>query len=59
MLQTKEIVREKEKPRYTIRTMPEGLTASWQEYMTRQVLNDFTQTVVQVSSIHCKFAINI
>lgn len=44
----KDVVKERDAPRYTKRTLPENLTTSWQQYMLRQQLQDFQATVVQV-----------
>lgn len=44
----KDVVKERDPPRYTKRTLPENLTNSWQQYMLRQQLQDFQATVVQV-----------
>lgn len=44
----KEIVREREAPRYTLKKLPEKLTSSWQQYMQRQLLQDLQMTTVQV-----------
>ncbi|KAG5683435.1 hypothetical protein PVAND_012716 [Polypedilum vanderplanki] len=44
----KDVVKERDIPRYVKRTLPENLTTSWQNYMLRQQLQDFQSTVVQV-----------
>lgn len=45
----KDVVKERDQPRFTKRTMPENLTLSWQNYMLRQQLQDYQAAVVQVS----------
>lgn len=44
----KEQVREREPPRFTVKKLPEKLTTSWQQYMQKQLLQDFQMTTVQV-----------
>ena len=44
----KDVVKERDPPRYTKRTLPENLTTSWQNYMLRQQLQDYQAAVVQV-----------
>lgn len=45
---SKETVRDREPPRYTLKKLPEKLTASWQQYMLRGILQDFQMSTVQV-----------
>lgn len=45
---TKEAVRERETPRFTLKKLPEKLTTSWQQYMLKNVLQDFQMSTVQV-----------
>lgn len=44
----KELVRDREPPRYTVKKLPDKLTPSWQQYMTKQLLQDFQMSTVQV-----------
>lgn len=44
----KEAVRERETPRFTLKKLPEKLTTSWQQYMLKNVLQDFQMSTVQV-----------
>lgn len=44
----KELVREREAPRFTVKKLPEKLMTSWQQYMQKQMLQDFQMTTVQV-----------
>lgn len=45
---SKEPVREREPPRYTLKKLPEKLTPSWQQYMMKGLLQDFQMSTVQV-----------
>lgn len=45
---SKETVREREAPRYTMKKLPEKLTPSWQQYMLKGLLQDFQMSTVQV-----------
>lgn len=45
---SKDVIRERDAPRFTPRNLPDKLTASWQQYMLKQLLQDFQTTVVQV-----------
>lgn len=47
-ISAKDVVKERDAPRYTKKTLPENITASWQQYMLRQQLQDFQAAVVQV-----------
>lgn len=44
----KDVVKERDQPRYTKRALPENLTASWTQHMLRQQLQDYQAAVVQV-----------
>lgn len=44
----KDVVKERDQPRFTKRALPENLTSSWQQYMLRQQLQDYQAAVVQV-----------
>jgi actin-like protein 6B len=44
----KDVVKERDPPRYTKRAIPENLTKSWEQYMTRLMLQDFQASIVQV-----------
>lgn len=48
MISTKESVREREPPRFTVKKMPENLTHSWQQYMLKHLMQDFQISTVQV-----------
>ncbi|CAH4032006.1 actin-like protein 6A [Pieris brassicae] len=50
-IQTKEVIRERERARYTLKTLPAGLTPSWQQYMLKRQYEDFCHCVAQVSEI--------
>lgn len=45
---SKEAVRDREAPRYTLKRLPDRLTDSWQQYMLRGLLQDFQMSTVQV-----------
>lgn len=45
---SKEAVREREIPRFTTKKLPENLTSSYKQYMLKQLLQDFQQSIVQV-----------
>lgn len=45
---SKDVIRERDAPRFTLRNVPENLTQSWQQYMLKQLLQDFQTTTVQV-----------
>lgn len=45
---SKESVREREIPRFTVKKLPEKLSASWQTYMGKQLMQDFQMTTIQV-----------
>lgn len=47
-ISAKDVVKERDPPRYTKRTLPENLTNSWQQYMMRAMLQDFQASSVQV-----------
>lgn len=44
----KEVVREREPPRFTPKKLPENLSASWQQHMLKGLLQDFQMSTVQV-----------
>ncbi|KAI5634694.1 actin domain-containing protein [Phthorimaea operculella] len=46
---SKEVIRERERARYTLKQLPAGLTNSWQQYMLRRQYEDFCHCVAQVS----------
>lgn len=48
---TKESVREREPPRFTVKRLPENLTASWQQYMLKGLMQDFQMSTVQVLEV--------
>lgn len=45
---SKDAIRERDTPRFTSRNLPDKLTASWQQYMLKGLLQDFQTSVVQV-----------
>lgn len=45
---SKDVVKERDQPRYIKKNLPENLTHSWQQYMLRQQLQDYQAAVVQV-----------
>lgn len=45
---SKDVIKERDNPRYTTRTMPDNLTNSWQNYMLKSMLQDFQINVLQV-----------
>ncbi|XP_055376773.1 actin-like protein 6B [Condylostylus longicornis] len=45
---SKEVIKEKDNPRFTLRKLPENLTQSWQNYMLKGLLQDFQMSVLQV-----------
>lgn len=45
---SKNAIRERDVPQFTMRTLPDKLTQSWQTYMLKGLLQDFQTTVVQV-----------
>ncbi|XP_026323251.1 actin-like protein 6A [Hyposmocoma kahamanoa] len=47
---SKEVIRERERARYTLKTLPAGLTASWQQYMLKRQYEDFCHCIAQLSS---------
>lgn len=47
-IQSKEVIRERERPRYTAKTLPAGLTHSWQEYILKRQYEDFCHCVAQL-----------
>lgn len=48
LVQAKEVVKDREPPRFTPRTMPDRLTSSWQAYMSKALMQDFQASNVQV-----------
>lgn len=68
MVATKESVREREPPRFTVKKMPDHLTNSWQQYMLTHLMQDFQistsqvlevpydeRTASQIPSVHYEF----
>lgn len=51
MVSTKESVREREPPRFTVKKMPDQLTKSWQQYMLKQLMQDYQLSTVQVLEV--------
>ncbi|XP_045472932.1 actin-like protein 6B [Harmonia axyridis] len=49
LIANKEVIRDKDKPRYTKKTFPFEITNSWMTYMTKKTVQDFQQSVLQVS----------
>lgn len=45
---TKEVLREREAPRFTVKNLPDKLTTSWQQHMLKGLLQDFQMSTVQV-----------
>jgi len=45
---SKETVKEKDKPRFSFKNLPDNLTQSWQNYMLKGLLQDFQISVLQV-----------
>lgn len=48
IIANKEIVRDREKPKYTKKNINFTPTNSWMTYMTKKTIQDFQQTVLQV-----------
>ncbi|CAG9134164.1 hypothetical protein JYU34_000938 [Plutella xylostella] len=48
-IQSKEVIRERERPRYTLKSLPAALTLSWREYMLKRQYEDFCHCIAQVS----------
>lgn len=48
MVHNKEIVKEREAPRFLPKNLPEKLTQSWQGYMAKMLMQDFQISAVQV-----------
>lgn len=48
LIASKEIVRDKEKPKFVKRKLPFQPSQSWMTYMVKRTLQDFQQTVLQV-----------
>ncbi|XP_004933329.1 actin-like protein 6A [Bombyx mori] len=48
-IQSKEVIRERERARYTLKSLPAGLTQSWQQYMLKRQYEDFCHCIAQVS----------
>lgn len=44
---SKDVVKERDVPRFTLRKLPDNLTTSWQNYMQKNLLHDF-QNILQV-----------
>ncbi|CAF0739736.1 unnamed protein product [Didymodactylos carnosus] len=50
LIKSKEVVRQYEQPKWTKRTnLPENITDSYKKFMTKEILQDFAQTVLQIS----------
>ncbi|KAH8393294.1 hypothetical protein KR215_002788 [Drosophila sulfurigaster] len=45
---SKDVVKERDNARFTLRKLPENLTQSWQNYMTQLMMQDFQMNVLQV-----------
>lgn len=45
---SKDVVKDRDNARFTLKKMPERLTQSWQQYMQKSLLQDFQMSVVQV-----------
>ncbi|XP_037825139.1 actin-like protein 6B [Lucilia sericata] len=45
---SKDVVKERDTPRFTTRKLPENLTQSWQNYMMKSLLQDFQMNILQV-----------
>lgn len=45
---SKNVIRERDNPQFTLRQLPDKLTQSWQNYMQKGLLQDFQTSVVQV-----------
>lgn len=45
---SKDVIKERDNPRFTVKKLPDKLTTSWQQYMLKSVLQDFQMSVVQV-----------
>lgn len=48
VIANKEVIRDREKAKYTKKPFPFTLTNSWMSYMTKRTIQDFQQTVLQV-----------
>lgn len=51
LIASKEIVRDKEKPKFVKKKLPFQPSQSWMTYMVKRTLQDFQQTVLQVFRI--------
>lgn len=45
---SKDVVKERDNPRFVQRKLPDNLTQSWQNYMLKGVLQDFQMSILQV-----------
>ncbi|XP_004533520.1 actin-like protein 6B [Ceratitis capitata] len=45
---SKDVVKERDAARFTLRKLPENLTQSWQNYMLKSLLQDFQMNILQV-----------
>ena len=45
---SKDVVKERDNARFTLRKLPENLTQSWQNYMTQLMMQDFQMNALQV-----------
>lgn len=49
LIANKEVIRDKDKPRYTKKIFPFEITNTWMTHMTKKTVQDFQQSVLQVS----------
>ncbi|XP_055698167.1 actin-like protein 6B [Phlebotomus papatasi] len=47
-IQSKDVIKERDTPRFVMKNLPDKITASWQQYMLRSLLQDYQMSVVQV-----------
>ncbi|GAB0093639.1 actin-like protein 6B [Sergentomyia squamirostris] len=47
-IQNKDVIKERDTPRFVMKNLPDKITASWQQYMLRSLLQDFQMSAVQV-----------
>lgn len=45
---SKEVLKDRETPRFLLKNLPDKLTQSWQQYIMKSLLQDFQMSVVQV-----------
>lgn len=48
LIASKEVVRDKERPKFVKKVLPFQPTQSWMTYMVKRTLQDFQQTILQV-----------